>query len=937
MLTKMRRTYWQLIVALALVAAASFGVVGCSRTTTPAERLQAADKYFQSGEYEKAEIEYLNVLKAGPHNARAAARLGIIGQLQGQWTKALAYLPKAKAADANDADIRRSLALTYVAVHRYDQAREEAGFVIDKLPTDQESLFALVDAAREPKEIEAVRQRLQKLPQQAGSSAVFEVALGELSLRQRDFKVAEAHFRKALERDAKSGAVLAALASLYLAQSNRVEGERLLKAAAELAPPRSFVRLKWADFLAETGKVEDVKQLLEETAKQAPGFVPVLSRLARLALEQRKHDECASFVRRILTAEPLSFEGRLTGARLRLARNEPARAVEDLERLASAYPRVPVVQHQLAMAHLLNGSMAKAVSSLEQAIKIDPGYSEAVLLLAELNLRRGDLASAIHTLTRFLERRPQSIPARYALADACRVKGKLEDASAVFRQLMQMTPRDPQAPFLLGATLRDQKRTAEARKAFEKALELDSGFLRALVQLAEMDLESKNVAAALDRVQKHIANHPKQAEAYFLLAQIHLAKGETQRAEEVLLQTIELNPDFSQGYVTVARLMVASGRQQPAKERLEALLARNPKDVAALMLLAMLHEQAGSHAKAGEVYERLLQVNPRFAPALNNAAYLFAVRLGQIQKGLELARRARELSPFDPFAADTLGWILFQRGDHPAALALLQESAQKLPGEPEVLFHLGMAHYMMGEEIPARTFLERALAVKGRDFAGRPEAEQRLVFINFDPDKAEAVTLSLLEARLAERADDPIAVSRMATVQVRRGDPDKAIKICEQALKSNPSAVAIVIRLAELYSESKRNPERALEYARTARKLAPDDGDAAFVLGRIALQSRDHKWACSLLQDAARKRPDQSEIIATAGLAVYSVGQVPEAEMLMQTALQLPGSPAMTNTARHFLAMVSLSREPARIPAALPQIETALKNNPDDAPALCPG
>ena len=123
-----------------------------------------------------------------------------------------------------------------------------------------------------------------------------------------------------------------------------------------------------------------------------------------------------------------------------------------------------------------------------------------------------------------------------------------------------------------------------------------------------------------------------------------------------------MDPDFSQGYVTVARLMVASGRQQPARERLEALLVRNPKDVAALMLLAMLHEQAGSHAMAGEIYDRLLKVNLRFAPALNNAAYLFAVRLGQVQKGLDLARRGREVSPFDPFTADTLGWILFQRG-----------------------------------------------------------------------------------------------------------------------------------------------------------------------------------------------------------------------------------------------------------------------------------
>jgi tetratricopeptide (TPR) repeat protein len=917
---------------LAVFLAASGG--GCSRETTPAQRLQTADKHFQAAEYEKAEIEYLNVLKAQPRHTTATARLGIISQIQGQWTKALAWLPQARAADTNDTDVPRSLALTYVAVHRYEQAREEAAFVLDRLPADPEALFALVDAAREPKEMEAARARVQKAQQQAGAGAVFDVALGELSLRQRDFKSAEAHFRQALERDGKSSAALAGLAGLQLVLTNRSEAGRLLKAAAELAPPRSFVRLKWADFLAESGQLDDAKRFLEATAKEAAGFLPALNRLARLALEQRQYDECAGFVRRILSAEPLSFEGRLTGARLKLAQNEPERAVEDLERLTSAYPRVPVVRRQLATAYLLNGNMTRAVSSLEQAVKMDPGYGEAVLLLAELNLRRGDAASAVQALTEFLKRRPQSLPARYALAEAYRTQGKLDEAAGVYRQLTQLTSADPQASYLLGETLRQQKKTGDARRALEQALGLDAGFLRALVQLVELDLEAKDADAALQRVQKHLASQPKQAEAHFLLAQVYLAKGDNARAEEVLLKAIELNPDFSQGYVAVARLMVASGRQAQARERLEAALTRNPKDVAALMLLGMLHDQEDNHIAAGETYDRLLKVNPRFAPALNNAAYLFAVRLGQIPKGLELARRARELAPFDPFTADTLGWILLQRGDHPAALALLQESAEKLSGEPEVLFHLGTAHYLMGEEIPARTFLERALAVKGRDFASRAAAEQRLTLLDLDPSKADTRALALLNARLAERADDPIAVSRIAALLVRRGEADKAIKICERALQTNPSAAALVVRLAELYSDHKRDAGRALDYARQARKLAPDDAGVAFTLGQIAFKNRDHKWAYSLLQDAARRLSHQQEALSAAGLAAYSLGRISEAETLLQRALQQPGDPPPTNAARHVLAMISLARDPAKLPAALPQLTETLQRHPDDVPAL---
>ena len=34
---------------------------------------------------------------------------------------------------------------------------------------------------------------------------------------------------------------------------------------------------------------------------------------------------------------------------------------------------------------------------------------------------------------------------------------------------------------------------------------------------------------------------------------------------------------------------------------------------------------------------------------------------------------------------------------------LLQDSAAKLPDSPEVQFHVGMAHYMMGDEAAARS------------------------------------------------------------------------------------------------------------------------------------------------------------------------------------------------------------------------------------------
>jgi tetratricopeptide (TPR) repeat protein len=364
------------------------------------------------------------------------------------------------------------------------------------------------------------------------------------------------------------------------------------------------------------------------------------------------------------------------------------------------------------------------------------------------------------------------------------------------------------------------------------------------------------------------------------------------------------------------------------------LLKRNAKDPVALLLLAMVHEQSADFTRAQATYDRLLELEPHHTAALNNAACLYAYRLGEINRGIELARRAREQSPYDPFTADTLGWILHLRGEYATALAFLQESAKQLPSEPEVLFHLGMTHYMMGEEVPALTFLERAVESKKAGFAARDEAGLRIALIKLDSVTAGPDAIKSLENRIAEQPGDPIAGTRLAAVYARAGQSDKAIAVCERVLRSNRDVVRLLVQLASLYSEHRHEPERALDYARAARQLAPDSPRVAYELGRVAFQSRDHKWAYHLLQDAVRKQPDSGEVIAAAGWAAYGVGRVSEAEAFMQRAIHSGLDQGSSNAVHQFLAMSALVKDPAKIATAAAQIQSALSAHPNDVPTL---
>jgi tetratricopeptide (TPR) repeat protein len=143
------------------------------------------------------------------------------------------------------------------------------------------------------------------------------------------------------------------------------------------------------------------------------------------------------------------------------------------------------------------------------------------------------------------------------------------------------------------------------------------------------------------------------------------------------------------------------------------------------MMAGVVHELRGAVPQAREAYEKALALNPRFVPAANNLAWLYTEHGGDRARALKLAQMARELSPDDPRITDTLGWILYRQGAHERALELLKESAGKLPDNPQVQYHLGMAHARLGDTASARKALAAAVT-SPEDFLGKEEARKTL-------------------------------------------------------------------------------------------------------------------------------------------------------------------------------------------------------------------
>jgi len=896
---------------------------------TKDQHLSRANEYFATNQYEKAAAEYRYVLRLDPVEKTALRQLGTIDYTQGRYLSALLLLKKSAELQPENLDVLLKLGQVYAAGRAVEEARDTLIAVLERQPGDEEALIALANTASDPDDVAEMQATIEYLRDKDKDRVGYHLALGELAMRRKDQATAELEFKAAEALDPKSSAVYFALGNLAWSRNDLKGTAQAFEKASNLAPPRSNERLKYLDFMLLTGDRTGAKSILEGIRQQVPDYLPASVYLMKMTCGEGRKDDCSQSVQAVLTQDPENFDARLISGQLSLAAGDAAKALQHFEEANRINDRNPQALFGLASAYLLKEQsdivVDKAISNLNVAVGIDPHYIPATLLLSELRIEKGQPGPVIDLMTNVINEQPQIARAHFLLARAYLAQQNQDKALATYRRMMELFPKDPEPPFLAGLLLLDQRQVTEARKAFNKSLEISPDYLPATERLVDLDIADKQYASAINRVRTRIDKDPKLALPWALRAKIELAQQDFPGAEADLLKAIDLDPNFQQAYLLLVRYYVDSKQGEKAIEKLSAF-ATDHDNVPALMQLAMIHDSMKHVRETRDVYEKLLSIDPKFFPALKNLAVIYSEQPGRLDEAYGLALRAREVARDDPNVADTLGWILFKKGDYRNALSLLQESAAKLPAAPAIQFHLGMAHYMLGDEVQARTALKNA-ADATEDFVGKKEASQRLALLAIDVAKADSAVRAELQDHLRDRPNDPAALLRLAELQERDGHFDQAMKAYEKVVDNYPQYAPAVRNLAILYSQRGTDDQKAMELLIRARQTRADDPEIAKILGVLNYRRGLYPQSLGLLKLVADKLEDDPELQYYLGMSYYQLKRSSEAEEALNRALKLKLGGKMAEEAQRALAdccQKAVNRRPILTPDRRP-ILTPLK------------
>jgi Flp pilus assembly protein TadD len=141
-----------------------------------------------------------------------------------------------------------------------------------------------------------------------------------------------------------------------------------------------------------------------------------------------------------------------------------------------------------------------------------------------------------------------------------------------------------------------------------------------------------------------------------------------------------------------------------AEDLMREALKKEPKDERLLFNLGLVLHERGASEEALSAMEEVVKLNPRNSDALNYLAYGLIENGADLERAQELASRALEIKPQDPYYLDTLGWAQFKAGKVEEAERTLSK-AVGFAGDDLVV----VDHYI--EVLLARKKYEQAVAI----------------------------------------------------------------------------------------------------------------------------------------------------------------------------------------------------------------------------------
>ncbi len=166
-----------------------------------------------------------------------------------------------------------------------------------------------------------------------------------------------------------------------------------------------------------------------------------------------------------------------------------------------------------------------------------------------------------------------------------------------------------------------------------------------------------------------------------------------ENALEFLEQVVTANADIAKVYqcrLILAFIYAKTDRTRLAEFELAKLTDAGYESVQVFSSMAYIAYEHNDVKKAVDYYERALQTDPENGTALNGLGYILAETERDLDKSLELCKKAVEKQPLNPAYLDSLAVAYHKLNFSNDAENYIQKAKEKAPENTVILNHFQM-------------------------------------------------------------------------------------------------------------------------------------------------------------------------------------------------------------------------------------------------------
>lgn len=448
-----------------------------------------------------------------------------------------------------------------------------------------------------------------------------------------------------------------------------------LEQALKSHPEDISINLLYAEALGEHGMAARGVESMREYLKRHPDDLDGRLQLALLLVKDKKFDEAQKILNGISPKER-TYLVDFNQALALLGMERRAEAIPYLKKAVRERPDFVEALAELAFAQEQEGNLREARSAYEKLQKLGFSPRDVALRLINLSLRLKQPEKAVQ----YIRKGPESLQFRLAAVNMLMEARHYLQAENILKQIAS-SGHAPVDVYLL---------------------------------LAELVYEQRhNLPMALDWLNKIPAHEKGAAKVAIVRSQLLAEAGKSQDALQEIEAAAQKFPDNADLRELEIRILARDKKLPQALKQAAAARKQWPQNASIGFLYGSLLDESGDRAKAMEIMEEVLKQDAANYQAMNYIGFTLADQGKELDRALELLRKADELSPDQAYIVDSLAWAHFKLGHGAEALKEIRR-AINLGGSADAAIweHYGDIAHKQGKKDEARRAYRRALDLK---------------------------------------------------------------------------------------------------------------------------------------------------------------------------------------------------------------------------------